>query len=934
MFFADWLKGLQLGLTAWGAKSLVRTARRIAVRRSARRSARPVLARHIELLEFRTLLTANLSSVEGFLMPPYVSSWQSPFPPQITALGLQSASAPTGAGAANSGMATSNPVGMGTVVQDGKPFSGAVEFDYNGDGTADATAYAWNGTFSNNVALGNAGQGMGFGPVSVQVRAIDNTDPNGVSTSRWIPFKFDYNAPPAPQITSVALQTDTGTPGDNITSVPIITGTVTQDGQPFNGSVQLDYNGDGIVDSTSYAWEGMFTASLQYSSFGPGVSFGPVTLHVRPVDEFNPNNPVNGDWATFSFTYVAPPAPVVSNVGLQTDTGTPGDNITSIPVVTGSVTQDGQPFFGIVQLDYNGDGTPDATTYAWDGSFTVNTASSDFGPGVSFGAVTVRVRALDNSNPYIGLIGFPMSGQPLVGVSSPDPSKGNPLPITPPEVDPISSDWVSFSFTYVAPSAPQVTSVSLETDTGTPGDNITSKPIIAGTAVQDGQPFSGTVQLDLNGDGTVDATTYAWDGTFSINAVYGNFGPELAFGPVTVDVRAVDETGVPVSGDWVSFSFTYVAPTPPQITRFQLEHDTDTPGDNITTDPVVTGTITQDAVHFTGIVQIDLDGDGTPDATAWAYDGTFTFNPANAVWGLPIGVLGASGPPVNTGSTTGGSTTGSGPGSGVPVGSIIGSQVIGGSIPGGTPGSITSSVIGSMPIREPLPGPGLTPGPVTVLARPVDDSSATPLNGDWVSLSFTFVAPPPPHIDVFQLANDTGTPGDNITNDATVTGKVTQNGVPFTGSIQFDLHGDGGVDAWTWAYEGTFSYDLAGPRWPIAYANGTGQPAPGATTPLNSGATGPSQGGLGGNSPSGVAVGGLAPTYAWWIGQSAISPGPVTVHARAVDLTSGEPVYSDWVTLSFTYEAPPPSTGGLILPGNVMGLGGGVAGASGSPLHG
>lgn len=887
-------------------------------------------------MEVRTLLTANLLPVQGFMTPPYVSSWQSPFPPQITALGLQSANATPGA--ASGAMATSDPVGMGTVVADGKPFSGEVEFDYNADGTADATAYAWNGTFANNVGLGNggAGPGVGFGPVSVLVRAVDNSDPNDVSTSRWIPFKFEYTPPPAPEITSLSLQTDTGTPGDNITSIPIVMGTATQDGQPFNGSVQLDYNGDGVFDSTSYAWDGTFTASLAYSNFGPRVGFGPVTVRVRAVDASNWNAPVNGDWVTFSFTYVAPPAPQITSLGLQTDTGTPGDNITSVPIVTGTVTQDGQPFNGIVQIDDNGDGTADGAGYAWDGTFSINTAYHDFGPGVGFGPVTVRVRALDGSNPYTWLTGFPMPGQLLGGVPG-DPLKGNPVPGIPPDDGQVSSDWVSFSFTYVAPPAPQVVSVGLQTDTGTPGDNITSKPDITGTVTQDGQPFNGTVQLDINGDGTVDAMTYAWEGTFSINAAYGNFGPGLAFGPVTVAVRAVDETGAPVNGDWVSFHFTYVAPTPPQITSLQLDHDTDIPDDKITTDPVVAGTVTQDGVPFTGIVQIDLNGDSEVDATAWAYDGTFTFNPANAIWGIPIGMLAASGPPTNLGAS-GGSSAGSNvaggsvPGGNVMSGGVLGSAVPGGSVPGGSAtGGTTSSVIGSMPIREPLPGDGLKPGPVTIRARAVDDGITTPLNGDWVSLSFTFVAPPPPQIGTLQLLNDTGTPGDGVTNDATVTGTVAQNGVLFTGSIQFDLHGDGGVDAWTWAYAGAFSYDLAGPRWPIAYANGIGQPAPGPTGAGNSGATGPSQGTPGGNPLSGGVVGGLAPTYAWWIGHSPISPGPVTVHARAVDLTSGTPVYSDWVTLSFTYEAPPPQTGsGPIVPGNVLALTGGVT----SPLHG
>ena len=78
-----------------------------------------------------------------------------------------------------------------------------------------------------------------------------------------------------------------------------------------------------------------------------------------------------------------------------------------------------------------------------------------------------------------------------------------------------------------------------------------------------GQPFSGTVQFDLTGDGSVAASGYASYGSFSYNLA-GYMGTAISYGAHTVYARAVSYgMNGSVYGAWVGLQFTYQAPPPP-----------------------------------------------------------------------------------------------------------------------------------------------------------------------------------------------------------------------------------------------------------------------------------------------------------------------------------------------------------------------------------
>ena len=71
------------------------------------------------------------------------------------------------------------------------------------------------------------------------------------------------------------------------------------------------------------------------------------------------------------------------------------------------------------------------------------------------------------------------------------------------------------------------------------------------------------------------------------------------------------------------------------MASLSLQNDTGTAGDNITEDPTLAGTITNDGSMDYVDVEFDFDGDGNPDDyTSANADGSFTYDPsANITFG-------------------------------------------------------------------------------------------------------------------------------------------------------------------------------------------------------------------------------------------------------------------------------------------------------------
>ena len=140
-------------------------------------------------------------------------------------------------------------------------------------------------------------------------------------------------------------------------------------------------------------------------------------------------------------------------------------------------------------------------------------------------------------------------------------------------------------------TTPYVSGLSLANDTGTPGDGITSDVAIQGTF--EDPDYSGyyyTVEVDVDGDGNADDYLYPYPG----DGFQYDPAPWISFGSNTVSFRAIEDGySNQYVGSWQSISFTYEnANIVADVTGLSLVNDTDTPGDTITKDPRIQGTLT------------------------------------------------------------------------------------------------------------------------------------------------------------------------------------------------------------------------------------------------------------------------------------------------------------------------------------------------------
>jgi hypothetical protein len=152
----------------------------------------------------------------------------------------------------------------------------------------------------------------------------------------------------------------------------------------------------------------------------------------------------------------------------------------------------------------------------------------------------------------------------------------------------------------------------------------------------------GTVSaVDPQGD-TVSYALTAGMETFSIDEVTGEITLIAALDYETSQNAYFSATANDGNGNssttWGDISVEDVSEstgsTTPVIDSFQLANDTDTPGDNITTDPTITGQVSYlDPMYIS--VEVDVDGDQITDglATFDTMTGTFTYSPT----GLSIG---------------------------------------------------------------------------------------------------------------------------------------------------------------------------------------------------------------------------------------------------------------------------------------------------------
>jgi hypothetical protein len=798
-------------------------------------------------------------------------------------------------GAAGPPATTDDATVAGTVVGAQPGGTAQVQFDYNGDGTSDeATSALSDGTFSDTLP------GLPYGSVALSARAVEFDSADGIELyGAWSSVDFSFVPAPPANLGSLALAnvTDLASGG---TSDPSVKGTVPVASQDLAAltEIQFDTDGDGQADATTLAdMQGNF-------SFTPvGLAYGVVTIAARSVAQ-GAGPLAYSPWFSLTFNYEAPPvqAPLVKDFRLANSGAS--TTVTTDPTVTGTVSgplsvvsgdssvvsgplsvANAMPqsaAFLKVELDYDGDGVPDAsTTTGPGGTFTFKPT------GLAYGQVTIRARAV---------------GQAL----QPDGSGAQP----------IYGDWASLTFTYQqAPSnLASVSSLVLASPT-TAGGSLATDATVSGQLAKLGDisPTAVaflTVEFDTNADGVPDASAQSdGEGNFT-------FTPSgLAYGTVALAARVRQHDYVTGGFDysaWTTLSFTYQAPsdTPPAIASFGLLDDSGSSwADGVTANPAVKGIATS-----TLFVQLDTNADGLPDAITWPdAAGNFSYTPANLAYGpLTIGaravdqtfqpdggvtyvysawtslsftyqqqdpaapVFAGLGLIDDTGAITTDTSTAQ---------PLIGGQItFQGAIAGQTveldtngdgisDATTTTDQFGDFRIAP----VGLTPGAITLYLRttssvgnglravpgadaPAAPDGSPPLIGAWTAFAFTYVAPTiaSPTITALSLADDTGvSSSDKLTSDATLTGTVgttpsTDNGQLATDQpvIQFDLNNDGVPDGTTVAdTSGNFTW-----------------------TPAN------------------------------------LAPGSVTLRARAVDDDAGgNAISGEWVSLTFTLLAAAPA---------------------------
>ncbi len=319
----------------------------------------------------------------------------------------------------------------------------------------------------------------------------------------------------------------------------------------------------------------------------------------------------------------------------------------------------------------------------------------------------------------------------------------------------------------------------------------------------------------------------------------------------------------------------------PVVTSLTLDNDTGDPNDNITTDPTFKGTTQPAQTGGYVDLEIDYNNDGVTDQYHFTdANGNFVFDPTNDI---EYGEITIQVRPAEYDSQTMSYNYGAW------VALAIDFQapppptldMLGLKNDTGEAGDLMTQD----PTLEGIAEPGISGGNVDVEIdfdgdSQMDDLTYPDLNGNfeydpsshitygevtiyvrsaeydpetseyrysaWEEINFVFEEPDAPELTSLGLYNDTGTLGDNETEDPTLTGMTQAGTVNGYVDIEIDFDGDGTADDFTFTnQDGSFTYD-----------------------------------------PS-----------------SSISYGEVTLYVRASewDNLSSEYRYSDWFSISFTY---------------------------------
>jgi large repetitive protein len=348
------------------------------------------------------------------------------------------------------------------------------------------------------------------------------------AASSILPLTIDTVPPAAPTGLALALASDSGTVGDNLTndSTPTITGTA-----EAGSSVAL-MEGLAII-GVNTATGGVWNITAEAGGFDNRLSDGSYILTARTRDAaFNLS-----DFAislTITIDTTPPAAPTMLALAPGSDDGTPGDNITSVhtPTIVGSADPDSQ-----IQVRIGG--VPVGTTTA-DGSGAWSFDSSFLADGTySFAAVATDVAANFSGVTASLVVNILTPGQP--------------------------------------PPAPVGLTLAVGSDSGTLGDNLTndSTPTITGL----GMP-GATIQLFDGATALSPTTTVDAGSNWSIT-----LGAALSDGVHGLTAKASNGDGTSGASNILSMAIDTLAPAAPANMDLDPRDDSGIKGDHITRIP-------------------------------------------------------------------------------------------------------------------------------------------------------------------------------------------------------------------------------------------------------------------------------------------------------------------------------------------------------------
>lgn len=702
-------------------------------------------------------------------------------------------------GLSDTDLLTSNPSVSGRIALEGTGIGGAqVVFDYEGDGSADASTFTdHDGYFTFRV------RGLTPGQVVMKAKSLywDATIQAHVYSPETS-LTFTYEPPAMPSIEWLDLAIDDGDhPLDRQTSNPMLVGQLKTTAIRDSVYLEFDTNGNGSPDG--------YGSSDAYGSFTytpAGLSAGAKTISARTKQwDDDAGDWQFGSWHDVSFTLLASQALTleVDSIGLRRDTGaSDSDLVTSEGTITGVVSGSAHVGQQLIDIDVNQDGTVDGQALTDDsGAFSY----VHVGLGTGSHTMRARTRFWDHTT-STGQLG----------------------------------SWQSVTFTLTDDPnlAPQVTSLELYSDSGTSAtDNITENATVVGQ-LSNLEGYEGViVEIDDNGDGTADGYTYS-DATGQFY-----FYPELTgYGSKTVKVRAKEyneSTSALQYSAWQSLTFTYQdqVDTAPELHSVQWASATNSDGG-----PTLTGAVRDEKSIAAVGIEIDDDGDQVTDfvvATDWF--GNFRFQPLSAAIGTVTysirtketsddgtSILGSwqsfsftnTAPATNSAPTIttldlvddNGASDSDNITSNVRLsGSVDNDQSASGLLvqydlnsDGSPDGSTLTAADGSF---EFLPR-GLTVGAQTVKVRAKEFTQTDgAVYGAWQSLTFTYEASRDSRIATLSLSNDTGASGsDGATADPALSGTIAGDHIANV-LVFFDHDKDGVPDGnATSNNSGVFSY--------------------------------------------------------------------------------------------------------------------------------